>query len=57
MVKELENEVEPDLRQDQSNVASPALMAVVAGQFARASITDVKTALFAAASLFLLPRF
>jgi chromate transporter len=38
-------------------VASLALMAVVAWQLARASITDTKTALFAAGSLFLLLRF
>ena len=38
-------------------VASLALMAVVTWQLARASITDAKTALFAAASLFLLLRF
>ena len=38
-------------------VASLALMAVVAWQLARASITDAKTALFTAGSLFLLVRF
>ena len=38
-------------------VASLALMAVVAWQLTRASITDAKTALFAAGSLFVLLRF
>ena len=42
---------------DGVNVASLALMAAVSWQLARASITDIKTAVLAAASLYLLLRF